>query len=359
MASEAENTVNDLPSIAVGCIAFATEIDIAKDSRRFFSELEKALSSVENVTELRLENTKQDYNEIYEIKDPFDKVDRFYSHPYGGLIYYKIFIPFKVQDDIGFRCEDETFEVFNFHHNDFLVTYVLGCVAGGSCGGGSTSLALIREYLKAKLVDGPMKVAIVGPSPFHATFWALEGAGRPELKDVTVAAGSREYQFHYDPSVGYLFHFMERYGDTLALYYFLQSIRNIILTLDREIDRTVENLLLENRSVGERLRFQQTVRSEIDKIHRKVIEGKSLKRLISVHLERATNDRHSYHTNDLPDHFAEVLKISQEDSYDNALSIATIQEGRNRSFYQNSAVLIAGLVGGLFGALLTSLISSG
>jgi hypothetical protein len=98
-------------SISVGCVAFASSEELASDPSRFFSELKAALASVENITELRIENAADGQTGIQRIRDPFNREERFYAHPYNGLLYYRIFIPFKKQDELGFRCEDEAFEV--------------------------------------------------------------------------------------------------------------------------------------------------------------------------------------------------------------------------------------------------------
>jgi hypothetical protein len=117
-------------------------------------------------------------------------------------------------------------------------------------------------------------------------------------------------------------------------------------------------LLAEPESLSEKWNFRRTAKRKIDKIHRKVLEGNALKRVIVTRLSEAEQDRLSYRIYELSGHFSDLTRVSQENTYNDALSIANIHEGRHRSFFENSSIVIAGLAGGFLGALLTSLLTA-
>lgn len=357
-ALSAESLMPD-SGISVGCILFTGSEELASVPGSFFEALRDELAQVENVTELSLEGIDRDYFRIENVRDPFDREYRSYPHITDSVIYYKIFIPYKVQDDLGFRCNTETFEVFNVFHYNHMVTYIPYVDGGGGSWGDGTSLALVREYLKAKLQNGDIRIAIVAPSPFHADFKAVPLGQVSQISDVTSVVGYRQYEFGYDQRTGNsLRPFMEMYGEALGLYYKLQKIDAQAHLHMTQIASCVENLLSDGISFWERFHSSKGVRANIDEIHRNVLLGKSRKKSVMDILEREEASVDARYIKDLNQHFRN-LKISASDrDYSDALSIASVYEARNHSFVQNSAVLIAGLFGGLLGALLTTLLAS-
>lgn len=344
--------------VAVGCILFAADADIAKKPDEFFEELKAELSSVENITELRFSGIDAAYLRHEYVRDPFDKEVVFYPHVIDSSIYFKLFIPFKVQDDLGFRCEVETFEIYTIFHFRHAVTYVPYSGDGGGAWGPSTALALIREYLKAKLWEGIFKVSVVAPSPFHADFRAVPRQTNSQVEDVTTTDGYRIYEYGFDEKGGdYLHPFVQMYGESLGLYYHLEKMDNNAYNFQLEIAKCVDKLLTNQISILARFHTSKGIRAQIDEINRNVLAAKNEKKTILNTLEREEGGVDPRYLNDLEYHFRRIRRQAAESDYSDALSIAALYEARNHSFIQNTAVIIAGLFGGLLGALITSFLA--
>lgn len=341
--------------VSVGCILFAAETELAKVPQDFFAQLKQDLSSIENVTELKIEGTDNRYGTIDYVIDPFDRKVRTFPHTIDSVIYYKIFIPFKVQDELGFRCSKEHFEVFNVHHYNHAVTYIPYDGDGGGVWSSSNALALVREYLKGKLADGEINISTVAPSPFHADFRAVPSRADGPIEETLTERNFRTFFYSYNQSSNnHLKPFIDIYGDVLALYYQLEKAEDRSHTLRSSISDCVTKLLSDEISVWRRFHSSGGIKANIDQIHKNVLEAKAQDKVILKSLEREETGVEPRSFSDLEYFFRRIRRRVIEGDYSDALSIAGVYEARNWSFLQNSAVLFAGLFGGLLGALITA-----
>lgn len=353
MAEEKIDKEEARKCLAVGCFGFSTDDTLAGRASAFYDDLSNALEKIENLTELKVDLGDTQFGET--LLSP--NGDSFFPHCYNTTVYFKLYIPFKVQEALGFPCSTEKFEVFIVHHYHYPVTYIPAEREGGIPPYDlSGRIALVREYLKSKFKSEVLNFFCVGPSPFHATFEADPSDEELSLTDLEKAPGYRRYRYPYDPQQSnHLYPFILKYGDTLSLFYALTTTRSRILSDEMAIAGGITSIVSPPADFRSKFRRFWTRSDDVDSVHSLIMSAEQRREYIRAELEQAAGARANSDFRDLEYHFAELQKLSLPKAYEKELQVLATYERRGLATVQNSAVLIAGLLGGILGAIGASL----
>ena len=270
-------------------------------------------------------------------------------------VIFNLYIPYKVQDEFGFRCEQEHFSVIINHHYHFPVTYIPLPTRNDGESDASAAIVLVRKYLERKLAGRAIACHAVGPSPFHADFYCSQVSDYcEELVDITDSPGYKKYEFRTNLDDTYsLARFIEKYGQTISLFYSLHNARSFGLARAREAIESTNNLLeMEPRSL-KNLCEKRHIRQRIDLIYLNSLReeiNRSEMRSLLLEAQEAEID-HEF--SDLESHFRELSRFSQSNDFKSTELIANSFEGRRKSIFENMSILIGGLFGGVLGSILT------
>jgi hypothetical protein len=252
----------------------------------------------------------------------------------------------------------ETFSVYIENHYHLPVTYAYSDEVEAGFDG-SAAIVLLRRYLEDKLKESNVKFGSIGPSPFHARFFTIK-SDQTSLVRLPTGVGYTDYVFeHESDNDGGLRAFVERYGDTLSLFYELHNMRRRALRLQEAILTRSRDLVDDGEGKGLWSKVWRPV--ALGKTHNSIskdVLSDQLCRDHMVHLlaeagESEDNDEFT----DLDGHFRELKRFSRDTPYARATDILKTSELRRQNFFSNAAVLVAGLFGGIIGALLGSLLT--
>lgn len=345
-------------ALGVGCLWFARNLEQEDSAPDYFDQLRSSLLSIENLTDLELEGEDADFGTTIVVNNRFAKGTFGFPHVYGSTLRFKLFIPYRVQKEIGAECVQESFEILICHHYSFPVMYVATeCIEGYV--DATTPIVLIREYLKKKLTASPLQSGVIGPSPFHAQFFCVRGDSDLELSDITSRPGYKHYKFSSDASPAQsVAMFSDMYGETLSLFYDLYNDRSA--GLDREIDviNSAHELLAPSPRLLKKLVAPWTHRRLIDTINRNTLEEEISRTGMLAQLEEAREGDVDQSFSRLQSHFTEIARFASRRPFESTRQIASSFESRRQSNLENASVLVGGLIGGLVGSLLTYLLAT-
>ena len=350
--------------LAVGAIWFACRTEDCEDSEAYFSQLQESLGEIESLTNLEISGADGAFGTTITVKHPREdpKEPLVLSHVYDVRLSFDLYIPFKVQDEIGAKCPAENFHVTIINHYYFPITYVVTSGAAGFDDFSATSaIVLIRKYLEQKLKSGPITCSCIGPSPFHASFRGIPEKEEPRLYDNSVEPGYRRYEFYFEGSPdNFLRAFAHRYGGALSLYYALQNMRSTAIEKSREIQADVDTLLtIIGKGFWGSLFSASQRRSLIDRISENILRDERCRTAIQHNLEEFEHDDLGGSFADLKPQFAELERFANGGNYESERQITDIAEARNRSVAESAAILVAGLMGGILGSVITYFLTAG
>lgn len=344
--------------VGVGCIWFAAPLEIAHKHSTYFENLRDDLLSIENLTDLNLDGIDSQFGSMIYLGD--DEADQIigFPHIYNAILSFKLFIPTKIQEEIGIVCPTENFHIFINHNYHFPVTYILTSERDGESYA-SDSIVLVRKYLEQKFANKELLCGCIGPSPFHAEFFLKPSMNSPQrLTNITAAPGYRQYEFEceFDGDVAFI-QFIERFGDTLSLFYDLQNDRSFGLDRELDVSNATDELLGLKVGFFQRLANVSKARLLVDRIHAGIWSEERNRQNISTQLDEARDSEISGEYSDLEYHFKELRRFSQDRIFDSTSRIASTFEARRQALFGNASILVGGLFGGILGALLTYLLS--
>lgn len=255
----------------VGCFAFEWGEEIGERSAKDWSDdVTEALSSLANVSAidvsvdryfLRNEGLGQDFGESYA-----------YPHPSHAAIRFDITIPRRHHKHTyrGMRAS-ENYRVFIDYFYESPVAFIVPLDEGIDPGSASTGVMLVREHLKEHLSDASeVKFSFMGPSPFHADFVLVDGAGEGLDEtfecDLVPSRGYDDIAFRYDPAsfkdADEAFDGLrDEIGHELSAYYFLVRSGNRRSRVAREVAQQAQVLVALHTETGPRSKWRRLFHS--------------------------------------------------------------------------------------------------
>ena len=130
--------------------------------------------------------------------------------PAMGLMTFDVTIPTRLQKQLLFGSsvgDVEEFNVLTMFSHDHPVTFVVCRGADNTLRNPAFSLAIVRDFLAneiSKLNDSGIRIRTIGPSPFHADCYLVQGNGTHKLTDDLTferahSPGYDRLTFFYDP----------------------------------------------------------------------------------------------------------------------------------------------------------------
>jgi hypothetical protein len=324
------------------------------DTATYFEMLSGQLGEIDSVTNIRLSGHDDQYGDVVPLYVADENL--FLPHSYWSRLEFDVFIPFKVQERFDARCGTERFSVKIIGHYHIPVTYISGSWNDFD-GSPSTAVVVVRKYLAEKMHAGEMQCGCIGPSPFHADFFTLSGAKKNKLEDLSELPGYKQYIFTYEKSKSAgLEEFIDRYGDTFALFYHLQNLRSKVIESETDVASATRQLLDNAKTRGWFARLRASMRSGalIDLVNEASLEEQLYQNFIRNEIASADEEEPKAAFDDLSYHFSELRRYGDYQPVSNVQNVVATFEKRRQGLLQNITVLIAGLAGGILGAILGS-----
>jgi len=360
-------------SFGVACFNFGyvQQVPYSFTADDYRAAVEKLLSSLPSVTDIVIDVGELGRSPVV-TEEPVHMQDG-EGFPYFGdaRISFSIYIPRRVQKELTSRVGlesrvlGENFHVHIRTEYDGPVAFVQ-CVGGGSEDSPSTSVFLVREYLKKHLDrnEGSARFDYMGPSPFHADFYLSHGAPSPDSSfklTHTSRKGYDKYQFEVDSQAVDDTDLLSLYGeiaDELSLYYFLvRRRRDLLRSASKyehrwaEVRKSVDSARFSN-VLGAAARHRE-VRSLIS-------DGYALQAELAVVISEMKLMVAREYESGTPSYFEravrKVVEQFPEFSVDPILRWAEHVDGASYKKLEILAVIAASIIGGLIGALITSAI---
>jgi hypothetical protein len=324
-------------------------------SEKHFEIVEEELLSIENLTDLEIEGKDGKYGSTIILSDTLE-----YAYPniYWVRIRFSLFIPKKVQERLEADCGVEKINVIIENHYHMPVTYIYSATKDKNFDP-SSAVVLARKYLEEKLANSKLTFGSIGPSPFHATFWSVEG-NEVSLSDITSEAGYRTYVFSFEgKSKDPVRCFSSRYGDDLSLFYYLHNIRRKSIRLQGAIIDESQALISDQdeEKFWPKILGLASLGSRYDSISRDIMHDSLYRNEMSSLIEERGEEDITNSYSDIKVHFQELQRYSNNEPYSSAKSIISTAEMRRMNFLSNTSTLVSGLFGGIVGAVLGSLLT--
>ncbi|WP_156878303.1 hypothetical protein [Sphingopyxis sp. QXT-31] len=341
-------------SLGVGSIFFAPKNGEIIDKKDYFESIKKELLKIENISKLKFSRTDGQFGCYIEYQHD---EDIHVPHIYDAEISFNLFVSREKQKELGFWCGDENISFILSNHYYHPVCYVFSQERKNEFDA-STSVAMVRQYLREKLEDSDILLCCVGPSPFHAEFIFFETEEpKNELQDVSEGFGYKAYISETKSLDEAILYFSEKYGSTFSLFYHLHNLRSKCLNLQAAIVNDTQEKIEEISSGSKFSKTKNIVSSEsfVDHINMSSLRDiMARSEMISLIDENFNESQNKDINDELEFHFRDLVRFSKDASHMAAMDIVRNIETRRQSFFQNFSVLVAGLMGGILGAILGS-----
>lgn len=338
--------------------------------------VESSLLAIPSVTEVRVEVDRSNLSD-FSLDEPLIDDDNergyFWPEPPFGALWFDVTIPKRMQPELLGESGDvgaESFRVRTDYGWHGPCTFV-SCLDGDEATEPEKAVRLVHAFIKQELErsNSLIRIARVGPSPFHMTGSIAEGDGpsEPLTFKVVEIVGYHSYEFEYLATA-----FDDIDDAETALQYAIAPDLQLFYDLARRQSRR-EMEAFRLSVVAVELARRHTATGLASWFHRVFRSGTSARRLALeamqarlVSAQDAEYARTSIQSNidntDVLNAFTNFLVEESHDStrteIDTAVEVARLVEGARSSDYEVAviagATLLGGLVGGLAGAVITA-----
>jgi hypothetical protein len=258
-------------TIGLGCFHFGLAQGFGGEFtwEYYCEEVEKALESISNLTELSIEHVIKPEEVLrYEHKDPASRIDEIVgAHPPIGTlrISFQLYLPYRVQKQFfPIKSLQEGCPTFT---ENFIVlikpTYLgiplafIELLEPSRTPDPSSAVVVIREFLKAQLpdmADRTIRFESLGPSPFHADiFFSLDASVFSEEQAANLKVEcelTRDYDLIrifanpqvYETTLSAKEAFIDLAKHELALYYWIIQNRNLFYKKWQSLENSVQHI---------------------------------------------------------------------------------------------------------------------
>lgn len=260
-----------------GCLWFAPVQKPLADGKEgqaeFLNSVRSELERIDNISNIEI---NAGWEKAYGTYLIIDKQDKKIAAPviYGASIEFDIFLPFRVQEEVHEKADVERFKVvitFGYYTPIAYIYYEIGDSEARA--DPSSAVVILRKFLEKRLDASRISFGCIGPSPFHANFYAVPS---DEVSETIVSDVSKKGQgyaslvVHYPASQEFkLPGSMSSFTEALSTFYQLSNLRADLLASQRKAVLNA-TYLMERNPVGRIADLRSTfqVRSEIDDLRR-------------------------------------------------------------------------------------------
>ena len=212
-------------SFGIGCYHFGIKKapPFKITINEYINEIKNSLNKIQNLNNLQIECFEE---EDYNIEDAIETIDKergVFPNPLGFLIKFELFIPLRIQSELGVvELPTEKFTV-TIVYNYFLPVVIIEPHNYEAEIMASSAVRLIRLFLGKEFKSDVLRFESLGPSPFHVDCFI-----KPEDSFGDLTIWSKRF-----PQRGY---------DKIYFYYNPKSFSNENEVLEKIIDETDSEL---------------------------------------------------------------------------------------------------------------------
>ena len=371
-------TINRL--IGFGCMPF--EIPQTSPARVWVGAVQEALSQIATVSNMAIKIPKDALGDEVAVESddsiaiPDDNVRPwFWPEPDFTSITFDVRIPHRMQPELGMfsTAGAEHFRVltvYGFHGPCTFVSVLDGSDPDEVSP--STAVGIVHGFLSRELArqGGPVRMARVGPSPFHMDAELIEGPNdqiKPLIFERLGRAGYERVRFTYHPGVFDSIDEAEKalqhsLQGQLELFYYMERLTNIQQDDAQKLRRASSALVAKHSLTGPKGWFTRlfATASDARRLGLQVLDYQTRSAQQSDTFERWTRDELAQ-SKTVPIFEDSIRRISEDDSPSltaNVGEVVRFVEAGRRSEFEvlmlSAATLLGGLAGGLVGLLVAA-----
>jgi hypothetical protein len=293
----------------------------------------------------------------------------FWPEPSSFFTSFELNVPARMQPELLGEARDvgaETFRVRTLYGWHGPCTFV-SCLDGGTDAQPDQAVRLVHAFLTRELdrSGSPIRIARLGPSPFHmrASILADEGLERDLGFRLVRIAGYKVYEFTYQPDsfadiddAEFAVH--SSIAEELQLFYELTRRSNQRSAEADRLSKEAKDLAALHTAEGLRTWIRRVFRSgsRARRLALEAMEARLVENRDAEYARRYTKSaiEQTRSLNAFTDFLAEASSDDNSDELETAAEVARLVEGSRSAEYEVvmivGATLIGGLVGGLAGA---------
>lgn len=370
-----------MKAFGVGCLHFSFKGGSKKEItvQEYIDEVRSSLEKLSNVSDVEMFFDEDVKDEKIDISENTHMNDGDPCHPHIPFfeLSFSLYLPRRVQSEVINRDQEyldtdtDNFRVLFKHdwHGPFTV---VECVSAGEESSPSTSIQIVREYLKREIDSNSeiLKFDFVGPSPFHANFFlnqckqkAFDDSSSFELTHAKIPGYDNlkfEYQESKFESVELAFQaLISEISSEIAFFYELKIINSRRISSWDRIQKDLHNLLeLEDAGHKKTLKDRYSKKPKLlNSLHREIglFKGQEI-------FDKNLRDQH-YHSIYKSEKHNVYLKSFIDATLDNWSSypvketseIVSYFEGKSNKSLELTVIFFAAVFGGAIGAAITVL----
>lgn len=367
-------------SFGIGCFHFGVKENppFDFDGLEYIAELQKSLSNITNISNIKIESDKEfKKTKVHIKKKPtnMEEDEGYFPDPAILNIEFELYIPFRIQSELAYikeinvTCYTEKFKV-KIIHNFYLPVAIIECINPSEESDPSLAVQIVREFIRKELNSDYIRFEVLGPSPFH--FDCFLKPITPEESETflfkdqidALKAYDRLTMFYnsleFNNAEEAMSHLENLISDEFGFFYDCVQNRYLKMHYWEQIHNNLELLVKIQNSKGLKGLFKKTYSRPklIENLFSDISNFES-KFIILDNIQH--NNYNQIYSFQEEVYFKYFIDKQLEEKYDypvkQTINLVEFFEGRRVKNVEISTALLTAILGGVIGSLLTYLLT--